>query len=205
MKREVSLYDIQKILYNYNKQKREIDDANTELKPTDLLWHHYMRLLFGNTNVYNYEIAPSSFRVCKKGNVNVSYEYDDLCINGRYVKRIDDGFLSVYVSFDIEELVRFVISTDADFTYKNMTRAVLFGAYSMMLLKRVLEIKPNYRYRIKDWRFYRFASKDIANTQMVSIISMYMQALTAFTNRCKSRRTIISKMYNVEPKMVKDI
>lgn len=200
---KISLYDIQKILHQYNKQKKEVDDANTELKQTDLLWHHYMYLLFGKLNKFYFELAPKTFRICKTGNVNISCEYDDVCINGRYIKRIDDGLLRVYVSFDIEELVRFVILTDADFAYEHMSRAVLFGAYSMMLLQRMLDKKPKYRYRIGDWRFYRFASKDAANIQLVSVISMYLQAMMGLSKICKNRRTILSKMYNVEPKMIK--
>ena len=200
---KISLYDIQKMLHQYNKQKKEVDDANTELKQTDLLWHHYMYLLFGKPNKFYFELAPKTFRICKTGNVNVSCEYDDVCVNGRYIKRIDDGLLSVYVSFDIEELVRFVISTEADFTYKYMSRAVLFGAYSMMLLQRILDKKPKYRYRIGDWRFYRSSSKETANTQMIGVISMYMQAMTESSIKCKNRRTIVSKMYSVEPKIVK--
>ena len=130
-------------------------------------------------------------------------DYDDICVNGRYLMRINYGLVRLYISFDIEEFARFLIISDLDFVYKYHTRAMLFGAYSAMLLKRILEKKPNYCYRVKDWRFNGFATKQVADTQMVNIISMYMQAMTTFSKRCKSRRAIVSKMYNVEPKMIK--
>ena len=202
VEKEISLYDIQKALHQYDKQKRDIEEANTEQIKGDYMWYEILFKLFG-TPVFRYTNIAPSFRICKSKYYHA--EYDDICVNGRYIKRIYYGLVRLYISFDIEEYAKFLIVSDLDFIYEHTSRAQVFGAYSQMLLKRILEVRPKYNYRVKDWRFYRFASKREADSQMVNVISMYMQAIHPSSYRCRSRKSIVSKMFNVDPKMVTEI
>lgn len=214
-------------LHNYNVFKKELMECPTEVHYGHPIYETVILYMFGEYCKYDKsckECLPS-FRICKASYKNEYSEGVEECRhkNGRYVLQMRIRGVLVFVSFDMDQLVKFVLFArpkqlkdflTGRFGYK-YSQTDIFEAYSSLLQDRILSMNPKYRFANKttDWTFYVrdpygwvFCDcEKVEYIKMLRIIAMYMEITCKWTHKTHlNNRGILGSVYDIKPTKIKE-
>ena len=172
------------ILKKYHDEKKRIISSPTEPKEGDYMYREVRFYL--QIHIETMKLCPT-FRVFIAKNRRLENQIN----NGRYYILNKFYECSYYISFDANELARFVIETGVDLHNYYETNK-FFATYCKYLYNRIMEINPKSNYTKRSFRIDPKNSREEAEKIMINCISRYMQT----TSKKMKKQYIVSNIFN---------